>query len=101
MVVVFFECEMWLTHLSRIIPTWQTKEDGVFVPAGTDLGVKLNHYKGSGWNKKLPPRRLPTVGIVRKVLNTTNTTIHIITTMVVPFAPFTVWDIWIRLIGRR
>ncbi len=56
--------------------------------------------KGSGGNKKLPPRRFPTVGIVRKVLYTTNTTIHNITTMVVPFAPFTAWDVWIRPIGR-
>ena len=34
-------------------------------------GLKqLNHYKGSGGNKKLLPRRFPTVGIVRKVPST-------------------------------
>jgi len=34
-------------------------------------GLKqLNRYKGSGGNKKLPPRRFPTVGIVRKVPST-------------------------------
>jgi hypothetical protein len=32
--------------------------------------------KGSGGNKKLPPRRISTVGIVPNVLSTTNTTIH-------------------------
>jgi hypothetical protein len=41
-----------------------------------------------------------TVGIVLKVLYTTNTTIHNITTMVVLFAPHTAWDLWIRPIGR-
>ena len=61
---------------------------------------QVNHYKGSGAIKKLPPRRISTVGIVRKVLYTTNTTIYNITTMVVPFATFTAWDIWIRPIGR-
>ncbi len=35
----------------------------------------VNRYKGSGGNKKLPPHWIPTVGIVRKVLLTTNTTI--------------------------
>ena len=30
----------------------------------------------------------------------TNTTITNITTMVVPFAPHTAWDLWIRPIGR-
>jgi hypothetical protein len=37
--------------------------------------LKSIKYKGSGENKKLPPHRIPTVGIVRKVLSTTNTTI--------------------------
>jgi hypothetical protein len=49
------------------------------------------------------PRRTPydsTVGIVRKVLYTTNTTITNITTMVVPFAPHTAWDLWIRPVVR-
>jgi hypothetical protein len=49
------------------------------------------------------PRRTPkdsTVGIVRKVLYTTNTTITNITTMVVPFAPHKALDLWIRLIVR-
>jgi len=31
---------------------------------------QLNRYKGSGGNKKLPPRRIPTVGTVQKVLST-------------------------------
>ncbi len=35
---------------------------------------QLNNYLGSGKNEKLPPRRIPTVGIVRKVLSTPNTT---------------------------
>jgi hypothetical protein len=35
----------------------------------------LNRY-GSSVNKKLPPRRIPTVGIVLKVPSTTNTTIN-------------------------
>ncbi len=55
---------------------------------------------GSGAIKKLTPHRISTVGIVQKVLYTKNTTIHNITTMVVPFAHFTAWDIWIRPIGR-
>jgi hypothetical protein len=37
---------------------------------------QLNRYEGSGGNNKLPPRRIPMVGIVQKVLSTTNTTIH-------------------------
>ncbi len=54
-------------------------------------------------NKKLPPRRIPTVGIVQKVPSTTNTTIYTITTMAEPFAPPmtwgpTTWGLWIRLI---
>jgi hypothetical protein len=32
--------------------------------------------QGSGGNKKLPPHRIPMVGIVKKVPSTTNTTIH-------------------------
>ncbi len=35
-----------------------------------DALKQLNHYKGSGGNKKLPPHRIPTVGIVRNVLLT-------------------------------
>jgi len=35
---------------------------------------QLNHYKDSDGNKKLPPRRIPTVGIVRKVPSTPYTT---------------------------
>ena len=31
---------------------------------------KLSRYKGSGWNEKLPRRRISTVEIVRKVLST-------------------------------
>jgi len=31
---------------------------------------QLNCYKGPGGNEKLPPRRIPTVGIVRKVSST-------------------------------
>ena len=49
------------------------------------------------------PRRTPydsTVGLVRKVLYTTNTTITNITPMVVPFAPYMAWDLWIRPNGR-
>ncbi len=45
----------------------------------SQLGIylqQLNCYKGSSRNKKLPPRRIPTVGIVRKVPPTTNTTIN-------------------------
>jgi len=45
-------------------------------------------------------KRGSTVGIVRKVLYTTNTTITNITTMVVPFAPHMAWDLWIRPIVR-
>jgi hypothetical protein len=36
---------------------------------------QLNLYKGSSGNKKLLPCRIPTVGIVRKVPSTNNTTI--------------------------
>jgi hypothetical protein len=47
---------------------------------------KLNRYKGSaGGIKKLPPRRIRTIGIVPKVQPTQQSTN--ITTMVVPFAP--------------
>jgi hypothetical protein len=39
-------------------------------------------------------------GTIAVNLLTTNTTIHNITTMVVPFATHTAWDLWIRPIGR-
>jgi hypothetical protein len=41
-----------------------------FVPTGTHLGVKLLTTMGSGGNKKLPCRRIFTVGIVQKVQST-------------------------------
>ncbi len=40
------------------------------------IAKQLNRYKGSGGNEKLPPRRIPTLGIVWKVSSTTNTTIN-------------------------
>jgi hypothetical protein len=40
-------------------------------PPQCQQGWQLNSYKGSGGNKKLPPRRFPTVGIVRLIRQTT------------------------------
>ena len=47
-----------------------------FVPCTLDVPwyYQLYPYKGSGGNKKLPPCRFSTVGIVRKVLTTTHKT---------------------------
>jgi len=87
--------DLWIRPIVRADPLPKGSGGGV-VEVNIINRQQLNRYKGSGRNKKLPPRRLPTVGIVQKVLCTTNTTIHNITTMVVPFAPFTAWDIWIR-----
>ena len=44
-------------------------EPVVAYPTNTEI-KQLNRYKGSGGNEKLPPRRIPTVGIVRKVPST-------------------------------
>jgi hypothetical protein len=47
-----------------------------FSPARMDLAVKLLTAIRFWREQKLPPHRIPTVGIVKKVPSTTNTTIH-------------------------
>ncbi len=42
-------------------------------PIGSTSSKQLNNYLGSGRNEKLPPRRIPSVGIVRKVPSTPHT----------------------------
>jgi hypothetical protein len=39
-------------------------------PSVKPLNINRNTHKGSGGNKKLPPRRIPTVGIEQKVPST-------------------------------
>jgi hypothetical protein len=66
----------WLPFLLACMNTWHA----VDIPWGSSCGgqvlrvsnglKQLNCYRGSGGNEKLPPRRIPMVGIVRKVPST-------------------------------
>ena len=56
--------------------------------------------EGFGRERKLPPLKFCTVGIVQKTRHPNTTAPTNIITMVVPFAPTTAWYLWIFLIRR-
>ena len=65
-----------------------------FVPARTDLGVNSLTPMGSGGNEKLPPRRIPTVGIVRK-----GTALAAVVVVLAAFGPYAVVLVFVVIAG--
>ena len=95
--------------VSLCLASQKPSEREFFVPAGTELGVKLLTQAPltvffeilnsiSSDLTALPLLwfgRFSTVRIVRKVLSTQHNYPTNITNMVVPFAPHMAWDLWI------
>ncbi len=65
-----------------------------FVPARTDLSVNSLTPMGSGGNKKLPPRRIPTVEIVRK-----GSALAAVVVVLAAFGPYAVVLVFVVIAG--